>query len=92
MGRRARHMEEGLANPVLLESDKDAEYSEIIDIDLNEVKEPLLACPNDPDDIKPLSEIQGTHVDEVLPRPSLFCFLAPDKVTIPSVTRSCKKP
>ena len=41
------------------------EYHKIIEIDLNEIKEPLLACPNDPDDVKPLSEVQGTKIDEV---------------------------
>lgn len=63
--RRARKMEEWLANPTLLEADSDAEYAEIIEIDLAEITEPLLACPNDPDDVKPLSEVQGTNVDEV---------------------------
>jgi aconitate hydratase 2/2-methylisocitrate dehydratase len=63
--RRAVAMEEWIANPELLEADADAEYKEIIEIDLNEIKEPLLACPNDPDDVKPLSEVQGTKIDEV---------------------------
>ena len=63
--RRARAMEEWLENPVLMAPDSDAEYYKIIEIDLNEIKEPLLACPNDPDDIKPLSAIQGTKIDEV---------------------------
>ncbi len=63
--RRARKMEDWLANPSLLEADADAEYAEIIEIDLNEIKEPLLACPNDPDDVKPLSEVQNTKIDEV---------------------------
>ncbi|MFK8081544.1 MAG: bifunctional aconitate hydratase 2/2-methylisocitrate dehydratase [Granulosicoccus sp.] len=63
--RRARKMEEWLANPTLLEADSDAEYAEIIEIDLDEIKEPLLACPNDPDDVKPLSEVQNTQIDEV---------------------------
>jgi aconitate hydratase 2/2-methylisocitrate dehydratase len=63
--RRARAMEEWLENPQLLEPDSDAEYHKIIDIDLSEIKEPLLACPNDPDDVKPLSEVQGTRIDEV---------------------------
>ncbi|MEX2130686.1 MAG: bifunctional aconitate hydratase 2/2-methylisocitrate dehydratase [Pseudohongiellaceae bacterium] len=63
--RRARAMEEWLANPQLLEADADAEYYKIIEIDLNEIREPLLACPNDPDDIKPLSAVQGTKIDEV---------------------------
>lgn len=63
--RRARKMEEWLANPSLLEADSDAEYAEVIEIDLDEIKEPLLACPNDPDDVKPLSEVQGTKIDEV---------------------------
>jgi aconitate hydratase 2/2-methylisocitrate dehydratase len=58
-------MEEWLANPVLMEPDADAEYAEIIESDLNEIKEPLLACPNDPDDIKPLSAVQNDHIDEV---------------------------
>jgi aconitate hydratase 2/2-methylisocitrate dehydratase len=63
--RRIKAMEEWLANPVLLEPDADAEYFEIIEIDMNEIKEPLLACPNDPDDIKPLSAVAGTKIDEV---------------------------
>ena len=63
--RRARAMEEWLENPQLLEPDPDAEYFKVIEIDLNEIKEPLLACPNDPDDVKPLSEVQGTKIDEV---------------------------
>ncbi len=63
--RRARAMEEWLANPVLMEPDPDAEYAKVFEIDLNEIKEPLLACPNDPDDVKPLSEVQGTKIDEV---------------------------
>ena len=63
--RRAQAMEEWIENPELLEPDKDAEYAEIIEIDLNEIKEPLLACPNDPDDIKPLSEVAETKIDEV---------------------------
>ena len=63
--RRARKMEEWLANPVLLEPDADAEYFETIEIDLADIKEPLLACPNDPDDVKPLSEVAGDTIDEV---------------------------
>ncbi|MEE7624710.1 bifunctional aconitate hydratase 2/2-methylisocitrate dehydratase [Methylobacter sp. Wu8] len=63
--RRIKAMEEWLANPVLLGPDADAEYHEIIEIDMTEIKEPLLACPNDPDDIKPLSAVAGTKIDEV---------------------------
>jgi len=63
--RRIDAMQAWLDNPVLLEADQDAEYAEVIEIDLAEIKEPLLACPNDPDDIKPLSEVAGDHVDEV---------------------------
>ncbi len=63
--RRIEEMEAWLANPELLEADPDAEYAEIIEIDLNQITEPLLACPNDPDDIKPLSEVAGDQVDEV---------------------------
>jgi aconitate hydratase 2/2-methylisocitrate dehydratase len=63
--RRAQAMEEWIENPELLEPDADAEYAEIIEIDLNEITEPLLACPNDPDDIKPLSEVANTDIQEV---------------------------
>ncbi|MCG7979802.1 MAG: bifunctional aconitate hydratase 2/2-methylisocitrate dehydratase, partial [Candidatus Thiodiazotropha endolucinida] len=63
--RRARAMEEWLENPTLMRADKDAEYAEVIEIDMSQIKEPLLACPNDPDDVKPLSEVQGTKIDEV---------------------------
>ena len=63
--RRAQAMEEWVLNPELLEPDDNAEYAEIIEIDLNQIKEPLLACPNDPDDIKPLSEVANTKIQEV---------------------------
>jgi aconitate hydratase 2/2-methylisocitrate dehydratase len=63
--RRIDSMEAWLANPELLEADADAEYADIIEIDLNEITEPLLACPNDPDDVKPLSEVAGTAIQEV---------------------------
>ncbi len=67
--RRADKMREWLKNPTLLEADKDAKYKAVIEIDLNEITEPILACPNDPDDVKTLSEIheQGmkTDIDEV---------------------------
>ena len=63
--RRAQAMEAWLEKPILMEADHDAEYAAVIEIDLNSITEPLLACPNDPDDIKPLSEIANTHIDEV---------------------------
>lgn len=63
--RRARKMEEWLANPELMEADADAEYAEIIEIDLADIKEPIVCCPNDPDDAKFLSEVAGDKVDEV---------------------------
>jgi len=63
--RRAQAMEAWLEDPVLLEPDADATYHKVIEIDLNEIKEPLLACPNDPDDVKTLSDVQGTKIDEV---------------------------
>jgi aconitate hydratase 2/2-methylisocitrate dehydratase len=63
--RRIVAMEAWLENPELLSPDADAEYAEVIEIDLNEIKEPILACPNDPDDVKTLSDVAGTHVDEV---------------------------
>ncbi len=63
--RRIEAMQGWLAKPELLEPDADAEYAYVLDIDLNEIKEPLVACPNDPDDIKPLSAVVGDKVDEV---------------------------
>ncbi|TVR65405.1 MAG: bifunctional aconitate hydratase 2/2-methylisocitrate dehydratase [Candidatus Competibacteraceae bacterium] len=65
MERRIRGMEEWLANPTLMEPDADAEYAEVIEIDISTIKEPLLACPNDPDDVKPLSAVAGDKIDEV---------------------------
>ncbi len=65
IGRRIEAMEAWLENPELMEPDADAEYFEVIEIDLNEIKEPLLACPNDPDDVRPLSEVAGDKIDEV---------------------------
>ena len=62
--RRIQKVEAWLANPQLLEADKDAEYAAVIEIDLNEIKEPILCCPNDPDDAKTLSEVAGTKIDE----------------------------
>ncbi len=65
IARRIKRMEEWLAQPELLRPDKDAEYAAVIEIDLNDIKEPILCCPNDPDDAKFLSEVQGTKIDEV---------------------------
>ncbi len=62
--RRIKAMEAWLANPQLLQADKDAEYAAVIEIDLAELKEPVLCCPNDPDDAKLLSEVAGTKIDE----------------------------
>ncbi|EKO3917596.1 bifunctional aconitate hydratase 2/2-methylisocitrate dehydratase [Vibrio fluvialis] len=63
--RRIKAMEEWLAAPELMEADKDAEYAHVIEIDLADIKEPILCAPNDPDDARPLSEVQGTAIDEV---------------------------
>lgn len=63
--RRIDAMQDWLDSPQLLEPDADAEYAEIIEIDLNEIKEPIVACPNDPDDVKLLSEVAGEKIDEV---------------------------
>jgi len=65
LARRIAKMEAWLADPQLLEPDADAEYAAVIDIDLADVHEPLLACPNDPDDVKTLSDVAGTAIDEV---------------------------
>ncbi|WP_338616336.1 bifunctional aconitate hydratase 2/2-methylisocitrate dehydratase [Pigmentiphaga sp. CHJ604] len=65
IGRRIKAMEAWLANPQLLEPDADAEYAAVIEIDLADVHEPLVACPNDPDDVKTLSDVAGAKIDEV---------------------------
>jgi Aconitase B len=68
--RRADKMKAWLDNPVLLEPDENAEYAAVIEIDLNEIKEPIVACPNDPDDVATLSEVladerRPKQIDEV---------------------------
>ena len=63
--RRAQSMEAWLANPELMQADADAEYAEVIEIDLADIKEPIVCCPNDPDDAKTLSDVAGDKVDEV---------------------------
>ncbi len=63
--RRAQQMEEWIADPKLMRADKDAEYSHVVEIDLADIKEPIVCCPNDPDDAKFLSEVAGDKVDEV---------------------------
>ena len=63
--RRAQQMEEWLANPKLMRADADAEYAHVVEIDLADIKEPIVCCPNDPDDAKFLSEVAGDKVDEV---------------------------
>ena len=63
--RRIKAMQEWLANPELMSADKDAEYAHVIEIDLADIKEPILCAPNDPDDARLLSDVQGTQIDEV---------------------------
>ena len=63
--RRIKAMEKWLANPELLEADKDAEYAAVIEINMDDIKEPIIACPNDPDDVCFMSERSGTKIDEV---------------------------
>ncbi len=65
LGRRVKAMEDWIAKGTLLAADADAEYAAVIEIDLADVKEPLLACPNDPDDVKTLSDVAGEKIDEV---------------------------
>lgn len=65
LGRRIKACEDWIKNPVLLKRDSNAEYAGVLDIDLSEIKEPILACPNDPDDVRILSEIAGDKIDEV---------------------------
>ena len=63
--RRIKAMEAWLANPELLKGDDDAEYAAVIEIDLADIHEPIVACPNDPDDVKTLAEVAGAKIDEV---------------------------
>ena len=63
--RRIGEMQKWLANPSLLKADKDAEYTAVIEIDLAEITEPIVCCPNDPDDAKTLSDVAGAKIDEV---------------------------
>jgi len=63
--RRIKAMREWLKEPILLEPDHDADYAYILDIDLNNITEPLIACPNDPDNIKTLTEVANNKIDEV---------------------------
>jgi aconitate hydratase 2 / 2-methylisocitrate dehydratase len=65
INRRIAAMEAWLANPVLLKGDADAEYAAVIDIDLADIHEPIVACPNDPDDVKTLADVAGSKIDEV---------------------------
>ena len=63
--RRIEAMEAFIADPKLLKRDDDAEYAAVIEINMNDIKEPIVACPNDPDDVKLLSDVQGNKIDEV---------------------------
>ncbi|MCZ8256064.1 MAG: bifunctional aconitate hydratase 2/2-methylisocitrate dehydratase [Polaromonas sp.] len=63
--RRIQAMEAWLADPQLLKADADAEYAAVIEIDLADIHEPIVACPNDPDDVKTLAEVAGSKIDEV---------------------------
>ena len=63
--KRIRDVNDWIENGELMSADENAEYTEIIEIDLNEITEPLLCCPNDPDDVKKLSDVQGAKIDEV---------------------------
>jgi aconitate hydratase 2/2-methylisocitrate dehydratase len=65
LARRIKAMEAWLADPQLLEADADAEYAAVIEIDLDAITEPILACPNDPDNVKTLTEVAGDRIDEV---------------------------
>ncbi len=65
INRRIKAMQAWLADPQLLKADADAEYAAVIEIDLADIHEPIVACPNDPDDVKTLSDVAGTKIDEV---------------------------
>lgn len=65
LNNRIDEMKTWLTEPKLLKADKDAEYAQILEIDIDKIEQPLLCCPNDPDDVKPLSEVSKTSIDEV---------------------------
>lgn len=65
LAKRVKAMEAWLANPELLQADDDAEYAAVIEIDMDEIKEPILCAPNDPDDARTLSDVAGQKIDEV---------------------------
>ncbi|AGH81902.1 bifunctional aconitate hydratase 2/2-methylisocitrate dehydratase [Psychromonas sp. CNPT3] len=65
ISRRIEEMQAWIKDPQLMQADEDAQYVSIIDIDLNDIKEPIVACPNDPDDVKLLSKVAGQTIDEV---------------------------
>ena len=65
LAKRIKDVEKWLKNPTLLKADKSAEYAAVIEINLADIKEPILACPNDPDDVKLLSEVAGTKIQDV---------------------------
>ena len=65
LAERIQACEEWLANPSLLRADPGGQYAAVLEIDLSQIAEPLVACPNDPDDVRPLSEVAGDKVDEV---------------------------
>jgi aconitate hydratase 2/2-methylisocitrate dehydratase len=65
IARRIQAMEKWLDNPKLMKADANADYAEIIEINMDDIKEPILACPNDPDDVKTLSDVANTKIDEV---------------------------
>ena len=65
IARRIQAMEKWMANPELMKADDDADYAEVIEINMSDIKEPILACPNDPDDVKTLSDVANTKIDEV---------------------------
>src|SRR6185369_3980059 len=65
LAKRIKDVEKWLKNPTLLKADKSAEYAAVIEINLADIKEPILACPNDPDDVKLLSEVAGTSIQDV---------------------------
>jgi aconitate hydratase 2/2-methylisocitrate dehydratase len=63
--RRIEAMESFIADPKLMKRDEDAEYAAVIEINMDDIKEPIVACPNDPDDVKTLSDVAGQNIDEV---------------------------
>ena len=85
IAKRILDMQKWLDKPELLKADNDCEYAEIIEINLDEIKEPILACPNDPDDVKLLSDVAKTKIDEVFIGSCMTNTVSYTHLTLPTI-------